>query len=401
MLFWILAATATAIVCAALYFASAARPVNAATAELGGEAQETFRSRLKLIERDLREGRLSEADGTAAKAELAREVLRQKQEHNAATSAAQAPVGRGVVLASTAAVAALTFALYSMLGQPDLPAQPLLARAMPSTPALPNNMTLQEAVAQIEQQLTRTPDDVRGWQALGPAYLQLNRTQDAIRAYRRVVELSPPSADTQSDLAEVLMMAQGGDPAGEPLALFKSAAELDRAAPRPKFYLAAEATRTGNFPEAINLWQELVQLSTGGEPWLPAARRGLEVATAGLSGVAPPDAPAAGEALPAANPSPETAAPPTTAQQPQLTPDQDTQIRGMVAGLAERLTTEGGTIEDWTRLVRSWLVLGETERARAAYGIAVAAYPDAAVRTELDAIAQTAGLAAASSGEAP
>ena len=41
-------------------------------------------------------------------------------------------------------------------------------------------------------------------------------------------------------------------------------------------------------------------------------------------------------------------------------------IKGMVERLAERLGKDGSDIEGWLRLVRSYMVLGERERALAA-----------------------------------
>jgi cytochrome c-type biogenesis protein CcmH len=38
-------------------------------------------------------------------------------------------------------------------------------------------------------------------------------------------------------------------------------------------------------------------------------------------------------------------------------------VRGMVAQLSERLATEGGTAEEWARLIRAYGVLGETGKA--------------------------------------
>ena len=69
-------------------------------------------------------------------------------------------------------------------------------------------------------------------------------------------------------------------------------------------------------------------------------------------------------------------------------------IAGMVEGLAARLTATGGSIEEWTRLVRARLVLGQAERAQTAYDAARRAYPEAAQRTELDVLAADNGLVA-------
>ena len=41
-------------------------------------------------------------------------------------------------------------------------------------------------------------------------------------------------------------------------------------------------------------------------------------------------------------------------------------VQGMVARLAERLKTEGSDVEGWLRLLRSYMVLGDREKALAA-----------------------------------
>jgi cytochrome c-type biogenesis protein CcmH len=157
------------------------------------------------------------------------------------------------------------------------------------------------------------------------------------------------------------MMANNGSAAGEPLELFRSAAARDTKHVRSRYYLASEATRAGEYETAVSLWQQLLALSAGGEPWVAAAQSGLAAAEAGQQGATEPDAAA---------------------------------IEGMVEGLATRLAADGGTIEEWTRLVRSRLVLGQTAEAQADYAAARRAYPDAAVRTELDVLAADNGLLA-------
>jgi cytochrome c-type biogenesis protein CcmH len=66
----------------------------------------------------------------------------------------------------------------------------------------------------------------------------------------------------------------------------------------------------------------------------------------------------------------------------------------MVDGLAARLASEGGTVDEWTQLVRSRMVQGRVEDAQAAYDAARKAHPDAAERNELDVLAADNGLVA-------
>jgi cytochrome c-type biogenesis protein CcmH len=51
-------------------------------------------------------------------------------------------------------------------------------------------------------------------------------------------------------------------------------------------------------------------------------------------------------------------------------------IEGMVARLEDRLKTEGGTAEEWLRLIRSFVQLDRPEDAKRAYGLAAAALAD-------------------------
>ncbi len=354
MIFWSLAIVVTAIACAALYYAGAARRVNATADVVDSPDVQHLKLQLKEIESDMALGRLGATEAVAAKAELARELMRLKAMDKPANDGG---ARRGIVAAAAAATALLAFGVYGALGRPDLPAQPLVGRAdLP-----PPQMTLDDAVTQIEARLRTTPDDVRGWTVVAPVYMQTGRFADAANALRKVIALDGPTADRETDLGEALMMAAGGDATGEPLALFRSAAGRDAAHVRSRYYVATELTREGDFAAAKAAWDELLKLGKGDEAWITNAKAGLAAAEAGLGGAAMPDA---------------------------------TDIAGMVEGLSARLLRDGGTIEEWARLVRSRLVMGDNEAAQTAYDAARKAYPVPGDRTELDVLAADNGLVA-------
>lgn len=350
-MFWIFAIAITAIASAALYYAALGRRVNATP--VGGEDATTahFRLQLKEIEGDIAAGRLDEAEGIAAKGELARELIRSQGETTPPASRSQGWVMPAAILAT----AMLAFGTYSFLGNPGLPALPLSERAPP-----PAEVDLDDAIATIEAQLEKTPNDIRGWTVIAPVYMQQGRFADAAEAYRRVIALSAPTADLETNLGEALMMQNGGNAAGEPLELFTSAAARDPRHVRSRFYIASESTRSGAYDDAVAQWTEVLALGQGNEAWAETARAGLAAAQAGLDGTAPAV--------------------------------DDAAIRGMVDGLAARLYESGGSIEEWTRLVRSRLVLGQTEDAQKDYERARIAYPDATLRVELDVLAADNGL---------
>lgn len=356
MLFWSIAIAIAAIVSVALFYSAAGRTVNAATAS--GEAATTTHHKLQLreIETDLASGRLAPAEAELARAELAREVLRQRGEARAAAPS----LGRvPVVPLATVAVVGVAFIVYAGVGSPNLPSQPLAER---SEQIAALNMNVDDAVKAIEDHLMADPADLRGWQVIAPVYMRAQRFADAERAFRAILDLSPATSDSETDLAEALILKANGDVDAEALTLLRSAAARDPRHLRSRFYLAGEASRVGDFERAKTLWSELIAMGQGDEPWLEIARNGLAMAEAG-------------------------AQPPAPAAEAPLDP------AVMVARLAERLAGEGGTLADWTQLVRSYLVLEQTAAAQRAYDGAVAAYPDTSARAELDALAKQGGLA--------
>jgi cytochrome c-type biogenesis protein CcmH len=356
MLFWLLALLVTAIACAALYYAGAGRRPSAPAAEEEPAELAHLKLQLREIEADAALGRLEAAEAVAAKGEVAREVMRVKSESGKATGAS-AP-RQLLVGVAVAATALLSFGVYAALGRPEVPAAPLAAR----TDLPVGDMTIESAVAKIEQRLRQAPDDLQGWTVIAPAYMQLGRYGDAANALRRVIALDGPTADRETDLGEALMLAANGSATGEPLKLFESAAARDPAHVRSRYYIAGEAMQRGDFATAKTDWEALIALGKGDEAWLPNAKAGLEAAVAALNGdVALPD---------------------------------NTAVAAMVDGLAARLKEKGGSIEEWTRLVRSRLVQGQKDLAQQAYDAARKAYPDARVRTELDVLAADNGLVA-------
>ncbi|QQR37933.1 c-type cytochrome biogenesis protein CcmI [Devosia rhizoryzae] len=351
MIFWLIAIAVTAVACAALFYAAAGREVNAASPD-SGDTNNHFKLLLAGIDADVASGKLGPDQALAARAELAREVLRSKGDVRTDAKS----LGQGTILIGLGAIAALSLGLYAAMGHPEMSAQPLAGRAEVAA----QNLDLDAAITQIEARLAADPDDVRGWTVIAPAYVELGRFDDAAEAYRRVIALSEPTAELQTDLAEALMLAAGDAGSEEALQLLQDAVESDPAHVRSRLYLAAELMRLQRYDEAAGLWSAAIDLSTGDEGWLPAARQGLAVAQNG--GVE------------------------TTAD------DQQQMISGMVAGLAERLAVDGGTIEEWTQLVRAYIVLNDLDKAQDAYDDAVAAYPAAFDRGDLDTLALGAGL---------
>ncbi len=255
------------------------------------------------------------------------------------------------------AIAGLGLGAYALIGRPSLPGSPSAGRTVET--AIPKKLA--SIIEKLEARMAGTLDDVHGWQVLGPVYMRAGRYGDAVTAYRRILTLAGKTPDTETDLAEALSMANGGVPNAEALSLLEEAAAADPRHVRSRFYLANEALQRGDFARAEMLWKEVIALSDGSESWRPAANQALAVAEAGL---------ATGGSSGSRN----------------------TLISGMVEGLASRLDSDGGTIAEWTQLVRAFIMLNERERAQKAYDAARTAYPAPDIRSELDTFARQNGL---------
>ncbi|WP_421950872.1 c-type cytochrome biogenesis protein CcmI [Pelagibacterium sp.] len=292
-----------------------------------------FRHQLEGIDRDMEAGRLSSEEATAAKAELAREVMLHEKETAGKKGGMS---GRTVMLAILPVAAVVSLGLYAWIGRADLPGLPLAGREQPAQISVSD---IEAAVATVEAQMEQTPDDVRGWLVLAPIYMEQGRFAEAANAWRRVLSLEPPTADRETNLAEALILGSDGVADDEAMTLLRSAVEADPIHVRSRFYLAGQLTQTGQYEEAVALWDELLGLATGDEAWVDTARSGLVAAQAGLEsgtlGDSEPDA------------------------------TMDVMIRGMVDGLAARLYDEGGSATEWIQLVRSRIELDGADAARA------------------------------------
>lgn len=381
MYVWLLAVLLALLAAAALFYAGRNQSVNA-SGDNDVEAEQSHqRALLEELDEDRAAGRISQADAEAARVEIAREALR-IEKVSAAQANRQSRSARWAMVGAAAGVAVLSLGLYAVMGQPQLPGEPLTSRPI----QIAKDMSLNDAIARVEARLVQSPNDLRGWKVIAPIYVKVGRYTDAVRAYKNVLRLETPvSPNTKVDLAEAMIMARGGVAAGEPLQLLQQAVAEDPSNSRGRFYIAGEATRAGDFTQAVKLWTGLIDSASGKEGWLPVARQGLQFAEARLNGTAPaaPVGQASAPVQPAAGGNGQLSGMPASQQE---------LIKNMVAGLADRLANQGGSVDEWLRLVRSRLVLGDKAQAQKDYEAAKAAYPDPAKRVELDRLAQQNGL---------
>ena len=300
-----------------------------------------YKDQLEEIERDQSFGLIGPSEAEAARIEVSRRLIAAADA--AAKGEAPAPSGsqrRRRVVAASALVAMPIGAigLYLALGSPDLPGQPLTARV---AQAHGGNASIEQMFAQVEHHLEQNPDDGRGWEVVAPIYMRLGRYDDAVKARRNALRLLGETAERESDLGEALVARENGVVTGEAKAAFDGALRLDSTDVTARFYSGLAAEQDGRKDEAVRIWRALANDAPQDAPWLASVQRALARVDASAAASAPsaPEGP---------------------------TPQQNEMIQSMVVRLAARLQQDGSDVDGWIRLVRSYTVLHEADKARAA-----------------------------------
>ncbi|MFS4438684.1 tetratricopeptide repeat protein [Paracoccaceae bacterium GXU_MW_L88] len=294
-------------------------------------------------------------------AHLSREARRRNREEPAASPSRAA---RYASLAVLLALLAGGGALYWTIGAPgyrDHPmaerraaadaaraAMPTQAEAEANAPDLdfPENPDLEGLVAELETAL-ETRDDPTGWRLLARSSARLGDFVRAREAQQNVVASEDAALADRVDLVEYMFFAAGGYLSPEARDELQIALDLDPAEPRARYYLGQALLQDGDQEGGIAVWEDLLADSPAEAPWVGA----IEAQMAQLA--------------PLRNEARGPSAADIDAAEDMAPEDRDAFIRSMVEGLESRLATEGGSPEDWARLIRSLGVLGETDRARA------------------------------------
>src|SRR5262245_34288141 len=304
-----------------------------------------YRDQLEEIERDRAAGLIADNEAAGAKVEVSRRLI-------AAADAPAAPAGnaaaatrrrRAVAVVALVALPLGAVGIYLALGSPLFPDQPLTARLAEARA----NQSMESLIAQVEAHLMQRPDDGRGWEVIAPIYLRLGRFDDAVKARRNALRLNGDNAEREAALGEALVFGANGVVTAEAKSAFEKAVALDAAHVQARYFLGLAAEQDGDRTRAAETWRALIETAPPGAPWVDFVRGAL-ARVEGAGG--------------ASGPSEEQ-----VAASSELSPEQrKLMIQSMVDRLAERLNRDGSDVEGWLRLVRSYMVLGQADKARAA-----------------------------------
>lgn len=386
MLVWIVFAVMT-VVAVLVVLVPLSRP---GQAEASAADVAVYRDQLAEIDRDRERGVLDEAEAVAARNEVARRLLKAARAGDATGAVAAVPGGltRVLSIACAFAIPALAIGGYLALGSPDAPDRPLSARLAPG--GSPEKQSVEQLIARVERHLAERPEDGKGWEVLVPIYVRLGRLADAEAAQRNTIRLLGSTAERESNLGEILVYQNGGVVVADARAAFERAYALDPQAVAPRMFLALALSQDGKLAESRKAWVAIVEASRPEDPWVAEARTEIakiDEALAGKSG-----APAA-SAQPAAPADKGPSAADIAAAQSMSEAERGRMIEEMVSSLAGRLQTQGGTIDEWIKLIRSYVMIGKRAEAAATLATARKAMAsDATALGRLDELARTLAL---------
>lgn len=396
-MFWIICAVIAAIVVLAILAPFMRRRSDAAEPAAAYDLR-VYRDQLREVERDLERGVIEPADAERLRIEIGRKVLEADRALTRATSAGNGP-GLALPVVALAATVAGAAAIYWAVGVPGMPDAPIVTRiaqaeqraaerppqsraeAMaaenprPAPQVDPDDLAL---IQRLRDTVAQNPDDAQGLRFLAQYESALGNGTAARQAQQHLVEVLGDQAtpEEHSRLAALMIDAAGGTVTPEAEDQILTTLESQPSNAEARYMLGLLQMQTGRPDRAFPIWAKLLDENPDDAPWSqpiraiigdlawfagepdyqpPASRRG----TAGLPG---PDQ----DALDAA--------------EGMTDEDRQQMVSDMVARLESRLATEGGTPDEWARLISSLVVIGRTDQARAIWQEAqtrFAATPDA------------------------
>lgn len=297
-------------------------------------------------------------------------------------------IGRGSMAAIVAVALLASVIAWRTIGQQD--------PASGTEPDAGAGMSLPPSLEDMAIRAEADPDNPVLWQELALNLFSSGYFAEAAQAYERAIEADPDSAVLWSSLGEARVMASEEDPM-PPAAetAFRRALEIDSSDPRARYFLAVARDLSGDHEGAIGDWLALLADTPPGAPWETDLVRTIrQVGAINAIDVEERITSASGtrDLLPSGmtggQPGPTAEQMAAAASMPAN--EQQAMAEGMVARLAARIEAEGGSIDEWIMLMRSYQQMGRTGDARRARARAIAAHPDA--RSRIESVAATLGI---------
>ncbi len=288
-------------------------------------------------------GLIGEAERKGAEAEAGRRLIdAADQPHETwSTSPSRVPV---LIIAIGAPL--LAVGLYMAVGSSGMADQPFAGRMAKWLASNPASLAPPEMAAVLGKLTKQRPNDPEGFRYLALAEGASNNPAAAVSALKRAVRIAPQRSDLWEMLGEAEVFQAGGDLTEDAKQAFAETIKRDPKNIAARFHLARARIKAGDKAGGVADWKALLADMPAADP----RRADLQQAIAEAEGAPAPAAPQG------------------------LSGDQMAAVRGMVAGLAQRLAASPDDPAGWVQLVRAYAVLGDTAKRDAALKSAQARY---------------------------
>lgn len=215
---------------------------------------EILRDQAAELDADFQNGMLTQEAYEQGQRELQARLL---EEVDIAGQPAKSPHHPARVLAIVLAVLLPLFSvlLYGYLGNIDA-----LSPQQQETADDSGILRSAAALKKLEKELQKRPENPDGWWTLARSYSELGRYQEALEAYRKLVELVPDEAQLWANYADTYAMAHNRNTQGEVINLLNKALALDANNPTALALSGTSAMDRGDYAAAIAYWQKLVNV---------------------------------------------------------------------------------------------------------------------------------------------
>jgi cytochrome c-type biogenesis protein CcmH len=389
-----------------------------------------YRDQLKEVESELQQGLIDDAQAETARIEIKRRALAADRLEQGELPMLSREERNFAIVAVTGIVVLGSVGLYAVTGSPDLPsvrgsgADPRagstfarengalenLDAAMRSPinesrqSRLQTNLPpVEEMIKRLATRLLQNPSDFEGWRTLGWSYASIGHFSEAGEAYTKAIELRPGDAEIMSARIEVLVKSTDGTVGPEARNAIEETLKLSPKNARARFFNALAKEQDGDKASALADWTELLKEANSDESLTADLKNKISELgrergdDATRPAAAKPDA--AGGLLDAlkAPKGPQIERGPSAqdvrAAEAMMPADRSAMIQGMVDGLASRLEQSPRDPDGWIKLIRSRVVLGETELAKKALARGLEVFADdKQERDRIVAAAQQLGL---------
>lgn len=271
-----------------------------------------------------------------------------------------------IILLAAGAVAVLSVAVILFRGDaPEQNGAPSvdLANGTGTTGAATALDGVDVMIERLAKRLETAPDDGEGFRMLGWSYVNTGKPDKAVLAYKRALELLPARADVHAGYGEALTDVSGGTVTPEAKASFDRAMALDAREPRARYFEALYDAQHGNKKSALDSWIALANDGPTGASWQADLRKHIAETAAELGQDVSARLKASAERPPASSAAPpiDASAVATASSMPET--DRKAMIDNMVDGLARKLAANPADPDGWGRLLRSRMVLKQTDQA--------------------------------------